>query len=335
MKSPITGKEMKLMKEKRILNFRKESFEIYSHFYKCEDSGEQFTNNELDELNISQVYNQYRIKHNIPSIDKIKETRMQYDLPATKMSTILGFGVNSYGLYEMGEMPSLSNAKLIQMAGDPKKFIELIQLCESLNDKVKAKYVKKAENLIIWREKNYLISELKKYFLGSFALDKYSGYTNPNLDKFAEMVVYFAECLKPFKTKMNKLLFYSDFLHFKQTGFSISGTRYKAIAYGPVPDNYESIFDFLVKKDRVSIDYVELQSNSIGELFKVNGHSTFQKDLFSEVELQILNRIADYFGKMNVSEIVQHSHLEKAWIENEKEQKLINYEYAFDLIYPV
>ena len=334
MKSPITGKEMKLMHEKRVLNFRKEPFEIYSCFYKCEDSREQFTNNNIDELNISQVYNQYRIKYNIPSIDKIKEIRTQYGLPATKMSTILGFGVNSYGLYETGEMPSVSNAKLIHMAEDPKNFIELIKSCESLDNKMKTNYIKKAENLGKEKEKNHFITELKQYFLGSLTLDKYSGYSNPNLEKFTEMVVYFSEYLKPFKTKMNKLLFYSDFLHFKQTGFSISGIRYKAINLGPVPNNYQSIFDFLVREGKISIDNVNVSQNNIGEQFKVKDNTTFQKDLFLEVELQTLDRIVKYFSEMNANQIVQCSHAEKAWIENEKEQKLINYEYAFDLIYP-
>ncbi len=56
MKSPITGKEMLLSKEKRIMQFRKESIEIDFHFYKCVDSGEQFTTTALDELNINQLY---------------------------------------------------------------------------------------------------------------------------------------------------------------------------------------------------------------------------------------------------------------------------------------
>ncbi|OJV87441.1 MAG: hypothetical protein BGO34_10185 [Bacteroidia bacterium 44-10] len=66
MKSPITGKEMPLCCEKRRVEFRKESFEIVFHFYKCEDSGEQFTTTELDELNLAQLHNQYRYSNNIP-----------------------------------------------------------------------------------------------------------------------------------------------------------------------------------------------------------------------------------------------------------------------------
>ena len=49
MKSPITGEEMKLSKERRSMDFRKETFEIVYHYYKCEKTGEQFTTTSLDE----------------------------------------------------------------------------------------------------------------------------------------------------------------------------------------------------------------------------------------------------------------------------------------------
>lgn len=71
MKSPITGKEMKLTRERRSMDFRKEAFEIVFHYYKCEDSGEQFTTTALDEVNTNQVYNQYRDKFNILFPDEI------------------------------------------------------------------------------------------------------------------------------------------------------------------------------------------------------------------------------------------------------------------------
>ena len=52
MKSPITGKEMKLCNEKRLISFKGKTFEIDFQYYKCEDSGEQFTTTALDELNL-------------------------------------------------------------------------------------------------------------------------------------------------------------------------------------------------------------------------------------------------------------------------------------------
>ncbi|MBU3676785.1 MAG: XRE family transcriptional regulator, partial [Chitinophagaceae bacterium] len=58
MESPNTGKPMVLMQEHRTMEFRKETFSIVYHAYRCEDTGEQFTTTALDELNMNQVYNQ-------------------------------------------------------------------------------------------------------------------------------------------------------------------------------------------------------------------------------------------------------------------------------------
>ena len=44
---------MKLYSEKRLISFKDETFEINFHYYKCEDSGEQFTTTALDEVNIT------------------------------------------------------------------------------------------------------------------------------------------------------------------------------------------------------------------------------------------------------------------------------------------
>ncbi len=122
MKSPMTGKEMKFCKETRIANYRGESFTYTAHYYLCEDSGERFTSTESDTEDIEQVYCQYRNRHGIPGPDEIKAIRMKYKVSASKMSRILGLGANQYRLYEAGEMPSLSNARLITLVADEKNF---------------------------------------------------------------------------------------------------------------------------------------------------------------------------------------------------------------------
>lgn len=53
------------MKESRSIEYKKETFEIDYHFYKCIDSEEQFTTTALDEINLDQVYKQYIKKHYI------------------------------------------------------------------------------------------------------------------------------------------------------------------------------------------------------------------------------------------------------------------------------
>ena len=78
MKSPFTGGETELVREPKSLEFRKESFEIIHHSYRCADTGEYFTTEELDQVNITQVHNKYREKHNIPFPDQIMSIRDKY-----------------------------------------------------------------------------------------------------------------------------------------------------------------------------------------------------------------------------------------------------------------
>ena len=331
MKSPITGKEMKLTKERRSMDFRKETFEIVFHYYKCEDSGEQFTTTALDDVNMNQVYNQYRDKFNIPFPDEISRIREKYSLSAAKMSEILGFGANSYRQYEAGEMPSVANAKLIQMIDDPKKFIDMVELFGTLDEKVKTKYIQKAQLIVEDRKRNIFNLNFKEYLLGNHLADIYSGYRNPNLEKFTEMVVYFSEQVEPFKTKMNKLLFYADFLMFKQSCFSISGVRYKAIDKGPVPNNFQSIFEYLANNNEIAIHTTEFPQGYSGEQFKAKKERPFNAELFTENELAVLEKVATVFKSTSTNDIIELSHLEEAWKKNEQNKSEISYEFAFEL----
>ncbi len=79
---------------------------------------------------MEQVYRQYRERHGIPSPEDIKAIRLKYRVSAAKMSRILGFGANQYRLYEAGEMPSLSNARLITLIAEKDNFEKLKTLEE-------------------------------------------------------------------------------------------------------------------------------------------------------------------------------------------------------------
>lgn len=127
MKSPFTDEEMSLQTEIRILTFRKENFEVEYHYFLCEDTQEQFTTTELDEVNISQCYNQYREKYTIPFPNQITKIREKYGINAAKMSEILGMEANCYRNYEQGEVPSVANGRLILVAGDPKEFQRFLE----------------------------------------------------------------------------------------------------------------------------------------------------------------------------------------------------------------
>ena len=61
MKSPLTGKEMKLMSEPSTLNYRGKEYNVNHHFYLCELTNEQFTTTELDEQNLQELNKQVKL----------------------------------------------------------------------------------------------------------------------------------------------------------------------------------------------------------------------------------------------------------------------------------
>lgn len=332
MKSPFTGKEMTLNKELIETTFRKEKFDYTHHFYVCDETQERFTNTKLDELNVSQVYNKYRVKHHIPFPDEIKETREKYGLNCTKMSEILGFGVNSYRNYEKGEIPSKSNANLIRLSRDPNKFLDLVKDWNESSEKEKLRIIDKVVQVKKEEKQNFIDKILNGYLLHGDGPTEMTGFRNPSIEKISEMVVFFTEKTKPFKTKLNKLLFYADFLNFKTTGYSISGAKYMAIPYGPIPDGYESIYDHATKQGYVDVNRQQFPNGLVGDQYLPRIEKAFESELFSEVELKVLEKVAKVFGETNTSDLVEISHQEKAWKENHSSNAFINYSFAFDLI---
>lgn len=327
MKSPITGKEMLLKHERKVLPFRKESFEIVYQYYYCEDSGERFEDEQLMELNLNQVYDQYRVKHNIPFPEEVREIRHQYGLSGTKMSMVLGFGTNQYRDYEKGDIPSLSNARLIQLVKNPDEFIRLVQLSTQLDEREKERSISNAKRQLLHLEAQKV--DIEQHLWGDLRADAFTGFRRPDLYRFFEVIRFFARKTSPRKVKMNKLLFYADFLHFKRYGHSITGARYIAIQMGPVPDNFDGLFNEARLQGYITIQYEQFDNGNIGEQF-VPGKKAADLSLEKE-ELETLELVSSTFEDMNTSDMIQISHEERAWIENEAENSRIDYRYSFDL----
>jgi putative zinc finger/helix-turn-helix YgiT family protein len=329
MKSPFTGGSVTLKTEKRELEYRNETFKIRAHSYVCEDTRTEFTTDELDEIDIRQVHNLYRKKHAIPFPEEMQNIRKKYKLSARKMSLILGFGENQYNKYENGAIPSLSNARLIQSAEDPRDFLRYLKNSDisKRQKEEKVAFVKK----IIFEEQNSATLNLAEYLLGSLEPNEYNGFREPNVEKVMQMILYFAIRLNPWETGLNKLMFYVDFLHFKRTCFSISGSNYRAIKYGPVPKKYSALFEEAESQGYIKINYDETRfENSICKQF-FSADTSFDKKLFAEDELETLGDVATRFDGKKASEISKVSHQEAAWTEHIKNKELINYLYAFDL----
>ncbi len=328
--SPFSDRTLDVQTRSEVLSFRKEEFEVVYHYY--EDEGHEFTTDEIDSINLKQVYNLYREKHNLPFPETIKAIREKYQLSATKMAEVLGFGVNVYRQYENGEIPSQSNARLIQLASDPEEFKKLILLSGVLSGKELDKMSSYIDELIQTQKNQKLAQkeQIVKYVLGAESPSpcRLNGYKEPSLRKTIGAICYFVDKLNPSKTGLNKLLFYADFLHYRNHGTALMGLEYIAIEFGTVPLRYESLYEFIAQKGHIERKPKEFASGYIGEVYNVLKDDASS---FTEDELATLTMVCDSFQNKKTREIVEINHQELAWKENQAKHDKIDYKYAFHL----
>ena len=326
MKSPFTGKEMKRVYEKRTWNFRGEQYEYEHIAWLCEDSGEQFTNDESDTAGFVQVTNQYRAKYGIPYTDEIIAVRQRYGISAAKMSLILGIGVNQYRLYEQGEVPSVSNGRMIRSIMNPKVMLEMVESSKNeLSESEYEKIISKVQAIIASSEAYKMEQyETKRIFNTSRGAD--NGYAQLSLNRLKNIMLYILNrCDDVWCTKMNKLLFYTDFMSYRERGMAMTGLSYRAIDFGPVPERW----------DRVYSEFPEVRQelrqvgDFVGSVLIASAEAA--NTMFTDAELKVLDAICTHFGKITSREISRISHDEEAWLNHHDKYEYIPFDDAFTI----
>lgn len=324
MVSPLTGGRVYLVEGLEKQTFRKEKYSVYASYYICEDTGEHFTTEEQDEQMFNELYNQYRICHGIPFPEEIKKIREHYQLSYSQITKIVGFGQNQWKQYEDGNMPSVSNGKIIIAIRKREGMLSMLEA--SKNQFEESTYNKIKQNILCASEIEH-DDILKFYYYGNTKRGATNGYSEMNPDKLQCMIQYIVskEIKGVSKTKLNKEMFYADFYHYKKHGRSISGLAYRAIQYGPVPEHYETIYDHVqgLKKKNIlcngdfDYDLIYCENPDISSL--------------TEEELSTINKVMSLLTDMSRSEIIELSHEENGWINYKDQHNLIPYEEAYTL----
>jgi uncharacterized phage-associated protein len=326
MLSPYTGKEMKVVYEPRTWNFRGEEYEYVHTTYLCEDTNEQFTTNESDDVGFRQVTNQYRAKYGIPYTDEIIATRTRYGISATKMSAILGIGTNQWRLYESGEVPNVSNGRMIRSIMNPAVFLDLVESArKSLTDKEYTNIVSKVRQAMAQSEKYHIDAyECRRLFSVSRGAE--NGYSPISLERVKTvMLTILQECGEVFCTKMNKLLFYIDFLSYRQRGIAMTGLSFRAIDFGPVPDRWERLYS---QFDEIR---QELRPVGVYEGSVLLSDSLPDNAIIDDNEKEIIRTVCTRFSGCSSGMISAISHEEPAWIKYHETHSRIPFTEAFEL----
>ena len=324
IKSPFTGGKVKEVSTVEEHEFRKERFSVHVRYYVCEDTGERFTTTEQDELLFNELYSQYRVSHGIPFPEEIKGIRLYYGLNYQQITKILGFGANQYAQYEKGQMPSESNGKLLSAAMNRQFMLHL--LGDSRAEFDEAEYNKVYQSILASETKPENEAQKRLIYRG-IRRSVYNGFGQLSVEKVSEMVKFFI-CREGslFPTKLNKEMFYADFLHYKLYGQSISGLQYQAIQYGPVPVHYDTIYDNIDGINKEIVVAHDMESTRLS-------CNSCNASVFSDQELKTLSDVLTKIQPMSTQEVIDRSHLENAWKLYRDGNQLIPYSEAFSLVF--
>jgi len=318
-----------LTRQNSSILYRKEQFNVTEHFYKCTVCSREFTTTETDTLSLLQVYNQYREKYGILFVEEIIEIREKYGLSASKMSEILGLGINSYSNFERGEVPSAAIGNYIGTISDPEVFLTLFEKGKDLfSDKVYEKTKQRILDLKI-EPRNVVTGPLNWFNKPN----RFTGFRKVQCNKLENLIkILIKECKQEFndRLKLNKLLFYTDFFNYKENGASITGLTYRAIPYGPAPTYYDNILAWLMNEDVLISNWIKDENSSAHEVFEIQSDGNM--DVFTLEERETIETIIRNFKDISSWDLVDLSHQETAWKELETNHELISYqEYAFEV----
>ncbi|MFA4137705.1 MULTISPECIES: type II TA system antitoxin MqsA family protein [unclassified Brevibacillus] len=285
----------------------------------CNECNEELFHPIIDEQNQETAFKKYRDLKGIVQPEEIIAIRKKYNLNQRDYSKLLGFGEITITRYENGSIPTQAQNQIIKASSEPHKMLEFFeQNKDKISDPVKDALSILLESLCKQTEQSRIIDEINNVFF--HPADDYSGFQRFSMEKFNQMVLFFAEKERPYKTKLNKLMYYADNYFYKLTHRSISGSRYVCHNYGPVPEKYETLFENNPEVDWKEDDY--------GSYVVPTDH--FNPRLFTAEELEMLNYVVSKFRHFTSTQIKDFSHWEKGWIET-PHKEFIPYSFAKDL----
>lgn len=295
-------------------------------YYRCSTCGGTFDDPKTCEDPLEKAYTEYRSRHGMLQPLEFKEFRKRHDLTQSELNTLLGWGKVTLNRYENGALQDEAHDKEARLAMDPRNLINLIKGTPSaLNDRKRARLL---ENLRREEEETFSLERIFEERFGKYEASELSGYRYLNVSRVLKAILFFCKG-GDFKTKVNKLLFYADFSHFKENTTSITGACYAHATHGPVPDNYELYFAYLIENGSLKVEEVSCGTDYIAEkLITVNMPDLFS--LFSESEVKTLISVKEFFQDYTATAIRDFSHKEKGYRETVDGQ-CISYEYADSL----
>ena len=325
----VCGREVetKIITRKEIFNVCGEDIEVDAQVMVCAECGEELFNEELDSATLINAYNEYRRRHKLLLPEEIRKIREQYGLSQRSFAKLLNWGDKTIRRYENGAVQDRAHNSLLLFLREPENMRTYLTENEvALEEKQVVKLLDTVDKL----EQDTDFRVGRRYFDLFFSRIpcEENGFKGFDYEKLCAMVLFFAhKSAGLLKTKLMKLLNYSDMIFYKENGLSISGLKYAHLPYGPVPDNFDMI---LGKMAADHIAHIEVFYDGSYENHQVVPECDVPEGVLSDEEIEVLTRIYEKFKDFGSKEISNYSHKETGY-KATKTGQIISYAYAKDI----
>lgn len=321
-------KKVKEVRRMEDFDIRGDKISVEVAFSTCAACGAEWENLAEGPDYLAAVYRMYREKHHMLQPEEIKALRKKYALTQGELTRLLGWGQVTLTRYEKGALQDQAHENALQLLNEPHNLLVLMRRHpEALEPE---KYVQ-LESLL----RDLIDKDIEQRLLESifyYAPDINSGHTAFSLAKCVNIILFFCKGAI-FKTKLNKLMFYADFKHFKEYKKSITGLQYEHLPYGPVPKAYELLTGALIKRRKITVQEIPCGCTPDGtEITGEEYASAVEPNLsiFDEQELETMLSVKKFFAGFGSKKISEFSHKERAYIDT-RDFDIISYQYAQDL----
>lgn len=312
-------------KTKEAIKVRGEPIEVDVEYSKCMECGNEFEDPRSKNDPLEKAYRKYRSIKNMLQPEEVRNLRKHYGLTQRELSKLIGWGGATLSRYENGALQDITHDIFLQLLKNPENIQSLIlKNGNFLPDDKKERILAELSAEI---DEACPVPKFIEEHFGNYEPEIDNGFNELNIDKLFEAIKFFANG-GVFKTKLCKLLFYADFKHFKDYAISITGARYVHLIHGPVPDNYEHYFAFLIHDEKAIQPEEIYYDDFTGEKF----HSKVEPytNLFKTSEVEILGYVKNFFKNYTTKAIREFSHKEKGYKETTV-GGIISYKYADNL----
>jgi uncharacterized phage-associated protein len=137
-----------------------------------------------------------------------------------------------------------------------------------------------------------------------------------NLRKFMQLIVFFAhqEAVKPLgKTKLFKLLYFTDAAHVQTAGQSITGEEYRKAPHGPVPLHGGYALKELEKHRLIRQQHVQITTTRFRR--DIAALQIPEMRIFTAQEMETIHAVIQQYGDDTASVLSWKSHQEDAWLD--------------------